>query len=133
MPTVAIPRKPVKPRPLPPVPADGHFPGGATWQELLAGTAVLQIDRPEDTNDWYWCGYVVDSGEVRGYNLVKFGTGATYFFPADCSGCDCPDRTYRPERPGGCKHMRGLAQALAARRAPDRKTERDEITPSEAA
>jgi hypothetical protein len=28
--------------------------------------------------------------------------------------CDCPDSTYRPDRPEGCKHQRALAAALRA-------------------
>jgi hypothetical protein len=28
--------------------------------------------------------------------------------------CDCPDATYQPERPGGCKHVKALRAALAA-------------------
>jgi hypothetical protein len=34
-----------------------------------------------------------------------------------CNGellCHCPDSTYCPDRPGGCKHMRALAVALSA-------------------
>jgi hypothetical protein len=27
--------------------------------------------------------------------------------------CDCPDATFRPERPGGCKHVRALREAIA--------------------
>ena len=120
-------------QPLPPVPVTGSFVGGApSAHDLLHGVAVLEVLRPEDS-DYYWCQVVADAGEVIGYQLRHFGTGEVYFLPADCTDCDCPDRTYRPERPGGCKHMAGLRQALDARRAPDRKTERDEITSSEAA
>jgi uncharacterized Zn finger protein len=36
-----------------------------------------------------------------------------YDLPADLSGCDCPDATYHPERPGGCKHGAALRAALA--------------------
>jgi hypothetical protein len=35
-----------------------------------------------------------------------------YDLPPDLSGCDCPDRTHKPERPGGCKHMVALRLAL---------------------
>jgi hypothetical protein len=28
--------------------------------------------------------------------------------------CDCPDATFHPERPGGCKHAAALRAALAA-------------------
>jgi hypothetical protein len=97
-------------RPLAPVPVTGTFCGGATTADLLQGVAVLQIDRPEDTNDWYWCGYVVDGGRVIGVQLQKFGTGQTYFLPADLNECDCPDCTFRQRE---CKHMTALKQALS--------------------
>jgi hypothetical protein len=97
-------------KPLPPVPVVGSFGGGATTSDLLAGVAVLQIDRPEDANDWYWAAYVVDGGRVIGVQLQKFGTGQTYFLPADLSDCECADRTFR-ER--ACKHMTALKQALS--------------------
>ena len=68
------------------------------------------------------------AGEVaingKGYYLSRHDTGFTlttwddrhaavvaYDLPLDLSSCDCPDATYRGERPGGCKHRRGL-QAL---------------------
>jgi hypothetical protein len=97
-------------RPLPPVLVTGSFCGGATTADLLAGVAVLQIDRPEDTNDWYWCGYVVDGGRIIGVRLRKFGTGTVYFLPADLSECECPDCTFRQR---ACKHITALRQALS--------------------
>jgi hypothetical protein len=109
MPSLTARRKPAKPKPWPPVPVDGYFLAKPTTDELLAGTAVLQIDRPEDTNDWYWCQYVCDAYTVVGYELRKFGTGSVYFLPADCSDCDCPDRVYRGR---ACKHMTAMRQAL---------------------
>jgi hypothetical protein len=133
MATVTTRRNASQRKPLPPVPVAGSFCGGATTADLLAGVAVLQIDRPEDTNDWYWAAYVVDAGRIIGVQLQKFGNGVVYFLPADLSECDCPDCTFRQR---ACKHMTALRQALsplAAGRAPDRKTERDEITSSEAA
>jgi hypothetical protein len=65
MPSLTAHAAPVKPirrerKPLAPVPVTGSFSGGATTADLLQGVAVLQIDRPEDTNDWYWCAYVVE-------------------------------------------------------------------------
>jgi hypothetical protein len=53
-------------------------------------------------------------GQARvGYRLLK-ADGAMYDLPADLSGCDCPDATYHPERPGGCKHAAAVRAALAA-------------------
>ena len=50
-----------------------------------------------------------------GYRLLKAGTATMYDLPADLSTCDCPDKTYNPERHGGkCKHQAALAAALAA-------------------
>jgi hypothetical protein len=48
-----------------------------------------------------------------GYRLLK-ADGTMYDLTADLSGCDCPDHTFHPERPGGCKHMQALRAALAA-------------------
>ena len=47
-----------------------------------------------------------------GYRLRKFGSGKQHDLPADLSACSCGDRTHRPERPGGCRHMAALRQAL---------------------
>jgi hypothetical protein len=33
----------------------------------------------------------------------------SYDLPLDLSSCDCPDATYRGERPEGCKHRKALA------------------------
>jgi hypothetical protein len=53
-------------------------------------------------------------GETRvGYRLLKTD-GTMYDLPADLSGCDCPDSTFHPERPGGCKHRVGLRAGLKA-------------------
>jgi hypothetical protein len=53
-------------------------------------------------------------GRVTGFELSKFGTDQRYDLPADLSSCDCPDHVYREERPGGCRHMQALRQALVA-------------------
>jgi hypothetical protein len=54
-----------------------------------------------------------DGRGLLGYQLKK-ADGTHYDLPADLSGCDCPDATYHPERPGGCKHRKALAAALKA-------------------
>jgi hypothetical protein len=55
---------------------------------------------------------------ATGYRLTGYddrkGEVTTYDLPLDLSSCDCPDGTYRGERPGGCKHRRAI---LAMRRA----------------
>jgi hypothetical protein len=43
---------------------------------------------------------------------VRKADGTVYHLPADLSSCDCPDGTYRPDRPGGCKHRKALAALL---------------------
>lgn len=57
-------------------------------------------------------------GTPYGFRLSREGDEAAaelaYQLPADLSGCDCPDAVYRAARPGGCKHRRSLAVALAA-------------------
>ena len=54
----------------------------------------------------------------HGFRLTSYDSlhqGVTvYDLPLDLSSCDCPDATYRSERPGGCKHRKAL-QALKAR------------------
>jgi hypothetical protein len=72
-----------------------------------------------------------DAGEVqineKPYYLTRHATGyrltgyderhaavTVYDLPIDLSSCDCPDGTYRGERPGGCKHRRALVALRAA-------------------
>jgi hypothetical protein len=90
-----------------PVSVRARFAGGATTEDLADGTAVLSI-RDGDGETSYWCEALLTGG----YRLHKFGAGRRYDLPADLSGCTCGDRTHRPERPGGCKHMAALRQAL---------------------
>jgi hypothetical protein len=128
-----------KPKPLQPVNVKATFVGGATRRDVINGAAVLSIRDGDDEESAYWCVAVYDPGRCVAFRLVKFGTGEQYDLPRDLSSCDCPDRTYKPERPGGCKHMVALQQALptvagttpAAARKRDRKTERDEATAAE--
>jgi hypothetical protein len=56
---------------------------------------------------------VVEYGRVLGFQLKK-ATGEAYDLAADLSSCDCPDATFHPERPGGCKHQKALAAVLKA-------------------
>ena len=53
-----------------------------------------------------------------GYRLWSYDERAravtSYDLPLDLSSCDCPDATYRSERPEGCKHRRALAALKAA-------------------
>src|SRR5438270_13273009 len=59
---------------------------------------------------------VYDGAALAGYRLLK-ADGAMYDIgTAGPHGwtCDCPDATFHPERPGGCKHVQALRAALAA-------------------
>jgi hypothetical protein len=85
--------------------------------DLIAGHAVLVIcvgDHTDSHTTVYWLKADVDqhSGKVVSFELQQFSTGGRYHLPADLSSCDCPDHIYREERPGGCKHMVALRQAL---------------------
>jgi hypothetical protein len=98
-----------------PVQVRAHFVGGATRQELLDGAAVLSItDATTGEEKAYWCLAAFDGARCLGFRLVAFGTGEVYDLPRDLSSCDCPDHVYRGERPGGCRHMQALRQALPA-------------------
>ena len=63
-------------------------------------------------------------GRTDGIRLVKEeadADGVHAIYDVDfCAGrwsCDCPDATYRPGRPGGCKHAVALRAAADAIRA----------------
>jgi hypothetical protein len=92
-------------------------------EDLLRGHAVLAIATGDDTDSGtrvYWLKADIDRrGRVASFELTQFGTNARYHLPADLSTCDCPDHTFREERPGGCKHMVALRQALLAAVRPD--------------
>jgi hypothetical protein len=102
-------------KPLLAVNVAAKFVGGATRQDIIDGAAVLSIATGDDTDrdeTAYWCKAVFDGERCTGFQLTKFGTGEVYDLPRSLESCDCPDHTYRPARPGGCKHMAALRQAL---------------------
>jgi hypothetical protein len=90
----------------------------ASISDLIQGVAVLTIINGDHTDldvRCYWCKAVLDrDGKISSFELTKFGSGVRYDLPADLSDCDCPDHTYREERPGGCRHMQAMRQALLA-------------------
>ena len=122
MSTVTAPRPPVKskrsPRerkPLAAVNVLARFVGGATRRDVLEGSAVLSVVTGDDTDrdeTAYWCFALYDGDRCTGFRLTKFGTGDVYDVPRSLDACTCGDGTYRPERPGGCKHQAALRQAL---------------------
>ena len=107
--------KPGSPRkPLLPVQVTGHFIGGAEDEDLLIGAAVLEIEDAKELTS-YWCQANTEHGNIVGWSLRRFGFAEVYDLPATLDSCDCPDGTFKSERPGGCRHQAALRQALAAR------------------
>jgi hypothetical protein len=74
--------------------------------------SIVSGDATDRDESAYWCLAAYVGDRCTGFRLTKFGTGEVYDLPRDLSSCDCPDHTFRPERPGGCKHMQALRQAL---------------------
>jgi hypothetical protein len=56
-----------------------------------------------------------DGEALVGHRLLK-ADGTMYDIETACEPwrCDCPDATFHPERPGGCKHALALRAALRA-------------------
>jgi hypothetical protein len=112
----SVPANPSRQRmPLQPVSVVAYFVGGASRQEVIDGSAVLSIATGDDTDrdeTVYWCQALYQGDVCTGFRLTKFGTAEVYDVPRSLDSCDCPDHTYRPERPGGCKHQQALRQAL---------------------
>jgi hypothetical protein len=74
------------------------------------GTGVLAID---GTN--YTLTTLRDQTGVVGYHMMKAdGTAYDVCTSEEHWTCDCPDATFHPERPGGCKHVAALRAALKA-------------------
>jgi hypothetical protein len=102
--------------PLGPVKVRARFVAGATPEGLAAGAAILSVtEAVTGMATCYWCEAVSGAnGQCVGFRLRKFGGGEPHDLPGDLSGCTCGDRTHRPDRPGGCRHMAALRQALPA-------------------
>jgi hypothetical protein len=118
MSTVTVPAVPVKPRKsLAPVQVLAHFVGGATRSDVIEGAAVLSLtDLSTGAETPYWCEALfqspADGGKCVGFRLKKFNSSEVYDVPRTLDACTCADASYRPERPGGCKHQAALRQAL---------------------
>jgi hypothetical protein len=112
--TLTRPPRSRQSKPLLPVSVRAHFVGGATRADLLDNAAVLSItDLTTGEEAAYWCSSSFEGDRLLGFRLRKFGgEEPAYDLPADLSCCDCPDATYRPERPGGCRHQQALRRAL---------------------
>ena len=63
--------------------------------------------------------YEVEELGDRGFRLYRWKGAEIKAIDIDAQTwqCDCEDATYRPNRPGGCKHVRALRAALALRPA----------------
>lgn len=92
------------------------------WHELpIYPCAALPVGSPgvlEIAGQLYTVIVYGDRGTARAVRLVK-PDGATYDIDlaAKYPSCDCPDGIYRPHRPGGCKHLVAIREALPT---PDR-------------
>jgi hypothetical protein len=108
---------------------------GQGLHDLFHGCAILEIEDAGKAESYWVTLNVSPDGHIAGLRLQKFATGQRYDLPASLDSCDCPDGTYRPERPGGCRHQEALRQALVtvAKDNPPPKrvnprVERDEAT-----
>jgi hypothetical protein len=103
-------------KPPEPVKVRARFVAGATPEGLAAGAAILSVTEADTGKaTCYWCEALPGAdGRYVGFRLRKFGGGEPHDLPGDLSGCTCADRTHRPDRPGGCRHMAALRQALPA-------------------
>jgi hypothetical protein len=74
------------------------------------GTGVLAINGQS-----YTVTVLRGQNGIVGYRLGK-EDGTTYDLSTTEAHwtCDCPDATFHPERPGGCKHVVALRAALKA-------------------
>ena len=96
--------------------------GSCRWVVPLgpeSGAGVLEIRRGP-TADLYEVVAFREAGILVGFRLNKVTGGKEALYDSDTRTepwtCDCPDATFHPERPGGCKHVLALQAALAARK-----------------
>ena len=118
MSTLQAPRRQRKP--LLPVNVQATLTGSADPadlpDELAAGAAILRIvsgDATDSDTRLYWTRILFDHGKPFAVQLIRFGAHEQYAVNLDTETCDCPDATYQPDRPGGCKHVVALRQTLS--------------------
>ena len=114
MSSLSLPRASRQSKPLLPVNVVAHFVAEPTDEDLLIGAAALEIDDGKELAS-YWLQATTERGNVTGWKLKKFNSVEVYDLPSSLDSCDCPDGTYRSERPGGCRHQQAIRQALTAR------------------
>jgi hypothetical protein len=106
MPTATLTRKPRKP--AQPV----H--GTARVLRPVCGCHPGAVEVRINDRDYYLARH--ETGyRLHGYDPKK-GKSTCYDLPSDLSSCDCPDATFCPERPEGCKHRKALLALKAADR-----------------
>jgi hypothetical protein len=117
MSSLTAPAAPVNgnpPNTLPPVVVLGIFSECVTPDQLFSGSAILEI-RDAQGEALYWAEARLDGGRIVGATLQKFADGDRHYVHLDgptAPRCTCEDATYRPDRPGGCRHVNALRMAL---------------------
>jgi hypothetical protein len=81
----------------------------AQFPDGLPGLLLIETDHICTV---YMLSVVVNQGAVAGFRLTK-SDGKVYDIDPAHWTCDCPDGTFRQNRPGGCKHGRAVRAALA--------------------
>jgi hypothetical protein len=80
---------------------------------VIDGSAVLAVtDTDTGEEKPYWLKALYDNGQCVGFSLREFGSGEAHVLPRELTSCTCGDATYRPGRPGGCRHRAALRLAL---------------------
>jgi hypothetical protein len=102
-------------KPLAPVAVTGVFEPGVMPHDLLHGCAILTVTDAARQEVFYWATAITASGRVVALDLQKFGRlpgEDRHRATLDPLACDCEDATYRPDRPGGCRHVNAVRQAM---------------------
>jgi hypothetical protein len=106
-------------KPLLPVNVTSHFEPGVMPHDLLHGHAILTVtdtNKPEAEREaFYWATALLSDGRIVALDLQKFGRklGEDHHrVTLEPLSCDCEDATWRPGRPGGCRHVNAVRQAL---------------------
>jgi hypothetical protein len=98
--TATLPRRPL-------APVSGSVRILRPLGQVNAATAEIAIDGKP-----YYLAKLTAGFQLVGFDPKKAKV-TSYDLPLDLSSCDCPDHTYRPNREGGCKHMKAVAALKA--------------------
>ncbi len=98
---------------------EGSFDPATRLPRLMAGSAILFItDVRTGELAMYYAKGVADNNRLVAIRLTKAGDDSPephehqVTLAGAKAACDCQDATYRPDRPGGCRHLNALTQAL---------------------